>query len=186
MKLFRNPLFLISFFSVIILSSGCEKSGIVEEKTVYSGTGLPMNGSQARPATPSPATGTIDAVYDRSSRLLTYTIKFNGLFRKPLFININGAAEKGYNAYNPFGASPTFVNVYQNNRVNQSGTIAVDSVNATYRNTLYIDGTIIKEGDLLGGRLYVTVHTPNANPALNAATLGFGEIRGQIELKRQD
>jgi hypothetical protein len=182
MKLFRNPLFLISFFAVVILSSGCEKSGIVEEKTLYTGTGLPMNGAQARPATPSPATGTIDASYDRASRSLTYTVKVNGLFRKPVAININGAAEKGYNAYSPAGASPTFVNVYQNNRVNGSGQPVVDSLNGIYRNTLYIDGNIIKEADLLAGRLYITVHTPNANPTLNAATLGFGEIRGQIEL----
>jgi CHRD domain len=181
MKMFRN-LLLLPALSAVLLIASCEKESD-KTRTVFTVVNAPMNGTQARPVTPSPATGSITATYDKSAKTLTYTVKYQNLLRKPLFITLFGPAEKGYNAYSPAAPGPTFLRIAQNFSFNQSGSPALDSLSGTFTASIFIDGTTFNEADVINGRYYITVRTPSAVPALNAATLGFGEIRGQIEFQ---
>lgn len=101
----------------------------------------------------SPATGTAKVSYDKSNKVMTYTVSFSNLTSAPTMGHIHGSAPRGTNApvLFPFKDLPAAT----------SGT-----VNGTA--TL----TEAQENDLLNGLLYFNLHTA-ANPG--------GEIRGQIE-----
>jgi hypothetical protein len=118
-------------------------------------SGLPMTAAQETPATTSTATGTIDVVYNKASKTLNYTVKWQGLTGNVVGFHIHGLAAKGF----PAG-------IFQNFSGYPTGT------SGTFTGTLYFDEVAAKENDLLHGMYYINIHT-----AANTA----GEIRGQIE-----
>lgn len=131
---------------------GCEK----EENNVMVSNGLLLNGSQEVPATPTTGSGIMDAWYDMKNKTLNYAIRWNGLTGPLTGAHIHGAAERGANA-----------------PILQGFTIpaAQAGPNGFFSGSVVVDGVVIKEADLLNGRLYVNLHT---------SRYPGGEIRGQI------
>jgi hypothetical protein len=148
----------LSFIAALFIFPACDADDIFNEN-LYLGNSLPMSGAQEVPAVATSATGTINASYNKLSRILTYSVAFSGLSGNAAAAHIHGTAEAGYNA-----------NVLQS----FSGFPAATS--GSYSGTLYFDGVKLLEEHLLAGRYYVNIHTP-ARPG--------GEIRGQLILTRQ-
>lgn len=117
---------------------------------------LPIEGSQEVPARATSGNGSMDLVYNRELRTLSYTVRWNSLTGPVTIAHIHGTAARGTNAgiLQDWSASIT------------------KAVAGTYTGTVLIDGVVFNEEDLLLGRYYVNIHT-TANPG--------GEIRGQIE-----
>lgn len=151
---------LIFFFSLLACCAvivACEKDN--EDDEVYAKTGLPMNTAQEvpQPVVPSSATGTIDASYSKSTKTLTYKVTWQGLTSDSIRgMHIHGIAGPGF-------AAPILQN-FTGYPLKASGS---------YSGTLFADGTVIKEEDILANQFYVNIHT-KANPA--------GEIRGQLTI----
>lgn len=125
------------------------QTGLVVKK------GLILDGNQLVPAKPNAGNGTLDVVYNKSTKILTYTVKWNSLSGAPNAMHIHGSATAGFNA-----------------AIVQNITGYATAASGTLTGTLLVDGMVIKEIDLLNGGYYFDIHT-----ALNSAG---GEIRGQI------
>jgi hypothetical protein len=119
---------------------------------------LPLDGSQEVPARATSGNGTMDLVYNKDLRTLSYTVRWNSLTGPVSAAHIHGTAARGSNA-----------------GILQDWTSSITkAVAGTYTGTVLIDGVVFNEEDLLLGRYYVNIHT---------ATFPGGEIRGQIEFK---
>lgn len=118
--------------------------------------GLPLTGSQQVPGIVTNAWGTVDVMYNKSTHLLSYFIKWKDLTSVPTGSHIHGTAAKGANA----GIQHDFF-------TNFPKTLAGE-----YSNSVMVDGVKIKEAELLNGLYYFNIHNI-IYPA--------GEIRGQIE-----
>jgi len=150
-------------FNIVIAS--CEQE---LNTTILSNKDVILDGNQVVPAKPSAANGTMDLSYNRSTRILTYTVRWNSLTGVPTAMHIHGPAGVGFaQLINP--AAPTAPYWIQN------FTSFASSQTGTYNGTLLIDGTAVKEDELLRGGYYLDLHT--------AANSVSGEIRGQIIVK---
>jgi len=130
-------------------------------------TGLPIDGLQEVPPKLVAGNGTIDATYNRNLKTLYYTVKWNSLTGAPTTgFGIFGPAGKGFRANGASGMLQAFANF----PAAQAGT---------YSGTVFIDGTVFKEEDLLLGNYYINIPTA-ANPYNAANPALSGEIRGQI------
>lgn len=151
----RNTYRLLSIFVMVALLAGCKDhdigSNIIEQK------GLTLSPAQETAPNLSPATGSADVSYDKTTKKLTYTVTFNNLTGNPTAGHIHGSAARGADAgvLFPFASVPAAT----------SGVI-LGSVTLT----------MAQEEDLLNGLFYFNIHT--------AANKG-GEIRGQIEFYDQ-
>jgi hypothetical protein len=133
----------------------CDKDDDEDDDTVAR-NGLALSGSQEVPVRTVPGSGTADVSYNKSTKLLTFTLNWQALTGIPTGSHIHGVAARGANAgvkYDFFTQLPS-------------------AISGTYSGSVVIDGTQIKEDSLLMGFYYFNIHTA-ANPG--------GEIRGQIE-----
>ena len=154
---------LAGIFSFALVS--CEKEVDLVSNNDLQNYDFALTGSQVVPASSSTAGGTIKGTYDRSEKTYTYTLQWNGLSGNPTAIHFHGVADRGYAAIPiaPLAAYPNgIVQTFYGFKTSPSGT---------YNGTLYVDGSVIKEHDLLAGKFYVDIHT---------AAFPGGEIRGQI------
>ncbi len=126
--------------------------------TILTATALPLDGNQLVPARPGAGNGTMDLAYNKTTRVLTYTVKWNSLSGVPTRIGIHGPAGAGFN-------SAAIQNL-------TSGFTA--AATGTFTGTFLVDGLVVKEADLLRGGFYLVVGT---------AAAATGEIRGQILVK---
>lgn len=152
-------------FSFTLLS--CEKEEDSNNELVNYDFALTANQVVPVPSN-STAGGTIKGTYNRKTKIYSYTLEWNGLSSNIAAIHIHGVADRGFMAIPiaPLAAYPNSIVQTVTGYPNQaSGSVEVN---------LYVDGTVIKEHDLLAGKFYVDIHTVNF-PA--------GEIRGQILLK---
>ena len=156
MRLLKLTALLLSLPLFILIS--CKNSEDIEKENTYYGKALPMSSSQETPPFSSTATGTIDANYNRLSKMLSYKITFSGLSGNATAAHIHGLGEPGIMA----GVLQTF-------------SPFPPATSGTYSGTLFIDGVKFTEEYLLGGRYYMNIHTA-AKPA--------GEIRGQLILTK--
>ena len=145
------------------LLSGCEKwKDIIhkekEKDKVYVAKNLPMSGLQESPQRSTPATGLIDAKYNKKTKTLDFTVKWTELTNIPTGSHIHGPAPKGANA----GIKYDFFDIFPRSR------------SGYFTNSVVVDEIAIKEDSLIKGYYYVNIHT---------ATYPGGEIRGQIEFK---
>ena len=108
-----------------------------------------LDGKSEVPATTSNATGTADLDYDAASKKLSWTVTYSGLSGPATAAHFHGPAEAGKNA----GVAVAIPNA-ASSPVKGEATL-----------------TDAQAADLLGGKLYVNIHTA-ANPG--------GEIRGQV------
>jgi hypothetical protein len=109
-----------------------------------------LNARSEVPPTTSKGMGTFSASLDTSSKVLTYSLTFDGLTGPATAAHIHGPAAKGSNAgvVVPLGSGAPV------SPVNGTATLTQEQIN-----------------DMRGGKYYVNVHT-EANKG--------GEIRGQI------
>ena len=147
-----------------LLLAGCEKWKDIfhkekeKEKKVYSGENLPMSGLQEVPQRETLAKGWIDARYEKESKMLKFTVKWQDLTGIPVGSHIHGVAPKGVNAGIKYDFTP----------------LLPKAVGGTFTNSVVVDGVSIKEDSLLKGYYYINIHTPK---------FPGGEIRGQLEFK---
>ena len=138
----------------LFLISSCTTDKLSDK--ILTAKNLPMDGLQEVPQKMVAANGTMDVVYNKDTRTLSYTIRWNSLSGTIVGSHIHGTASKGFNA-----------------PILQDFTSSIPKVlSGTYSGTALIDGVVLKEEELLMGRYYINIHTP--------ANTG-GEIRGQIE-----
>ncbi|GAB4092279.1 CHRD domain-containing protein [Flaviaesturariibacter terrae] len=160
----RLSLLLLSAATLAAVS--CKKS---PETAIYSGTNLPLNAAQVvpTPATPSTATGSINASYDNGTRTLSYTVNWANTMDSVTSIRVYGPAEAGFQ-----GA------VLQQFPYN---TPAVGTPprrkSGSFSQSLAVDNTVVKESELLAGLYYIQVFTKTSTTV--------PELRGQILLNRQ-
>lgn len=152
----RGTKFLLSFTLVAFLfaSAACTTDKLDDD--IYTVTNLPISGLQEVPQRLTSGNGTMDFVYNKELRTLSYTIRWNSLTGPVVQAHIHGTAQKGVNA-----------GILQDWTSTISKTIA-----GTYTGSVLIDGVVFREEDLFLGRYYVNIHT---------ALYPGGEIRGQIE-----
>ena len=148
---------LTAILSFIIVIASCEQD---LNTTILTNKDVVLDGNQVVPAKPSAANGTMDLSYNRSTRILTYTVRWNSLTGVPTSMHIHGPAGVG------FAQAPTsWVQNFSSFASSQTGT---------FSGTLLVDGIAVKEEELLRGGYYYDLHTA-ASP--------LGEIRGQIIVK---
>ncbi len=117
--------------------------------------GLMLQGAQQVPPVVSAATGTVDVMYNKSTKLLSYFIKWKDLEATPTGSHIHGTATPGANA-------PIQHDFFANFPKTLSGE---------FSNSVIVDEVKIKETELLNGLYYFNIHNV-LHPA--------GEIRAQI------
>lgn len=109
-----------------------------------------LSGAREVPKTDSKGTGKLDATYDTTTKVLTYTLTFDGLSGPATAAHFHGPATRKENAgvLAPIGG--------KNPTSPVMGTLTLTDAQAK---------------DLASGKVYVNIHTA-ANPG--------GEIRGQV------
>jgi hypothetical protein len=151
----RGSKFLLSLAVIGLFAfSSCTTDKLDEEILVANN--LPLDGLQEVPQRLTSGNGTMDIVYNKELRTLSYTVRWNSLTGPVVQAHIHGTAQKGVNA-----------GILQDWTPSIPKTIA-----GTYSGTVLIDGVVFREDELLLGRYYVNIHT---------AVFPGGEIRGQIE-----
>ena len=139
-----------------------------EEETLQNSvdnTDFALTGAQAIPASNSTAGGTIKGTYNKKEKTFTYTLAWNGLSGNITAAHIHGVADRG------FVAIPVAPLAAYANGIVQTITGFTNGPSGSFTGNLYVDGTVVKEHDLLAGKFYVDIHT---------AAFPGGEIRGQI------
>ncbi|RYD93180.1 MAG: CHRD domain-containing protein, partial [Sphingobacteriales bacterium] len=126
----------------------------------YSGNGIALTPQQVvpAPASPSTATGSVDATYDQNARSLSYTVNWSNTVDSATTIRIHGPAEPGY-----AGAVLQSLTPARRKSGSFTGALAVDNI-------------VVKEADLLAGLYYVAVYTKTS--------ASVPELRGQIRVER--
>ena len=114
-----------------------------------------MEGSQEVPAKSTGASGFTDILYNKTTKVLSYTIRWNNLTGPPTGMHFHSPCLRGSNAGVIFS-------------ITGYPAAATGSISGTFT----FDMVTQKEDEFLGGKWYSNVHTA-ANPS--------GEIRGQIE-----
>jgi hypothetical protein len=161
MKTFNRAFLLCSIACVAFLTSCDELSDFldqVKKPETVSKKGLSIDGAQEVPPRDTPAKGTMDVSYDKGTKMLTYSIRWDNLTANPIGSHIHGTAPRGKNA----GVKHDFT------------SLLPKSTSGSFTNSVKVDGVAIKEDSLLSGFYYINIHTP---------TYPGGEIRGQIEFK---
>ena len=171
-----KKIFLATVTSFLVLLSACNNETSTTETTtgedsgtmaddnmsgtasnnVVSKTGIALSSSQEVPVNNSTASGTADVSYNKDNRMLTYTVKWDGLTGEATMAHIHGTAPKGANAGVKHDLSK----------------MLSKSMAGSFSDSVMVDGTNLKEDSLLAGFYYFNIHT--------AKNKG-GEIRGQIE-----
>jgi hypothetical protein len=132
--------------------------------------------------------GTLNAAYNKTTDLLTYTITWDTLTGPPVAIHLHAVADEGMIALpaplGPFGIdsfrvnSSTFIKYVGGiaQRFNFTSGLTRKGI---FSNSLFADGVVIKEEDILAGKYYVDIHT-STNPLF----IAFGQIRAQLIFKQ--
>jgi hypothetical protein len=157
MKLIKLTALPSLLFATLFILSSCVKDADENKVVQYQKSGIVLSGAQEIPANTSTALGTMEVLYRKDTKTLTYKVSWSGLTGPVTAMHIHGQAPSGFAA-----------GVFQGFTV--TGLLASGS----YSGSLLIDGVAIKEENLLNGLYYWNIHT---------ATYGGGEIRGQIRFQ---
>lgn len=160
--------FVVILFTVILFS--CKKN---PAEQIYSSSATLTSGNVV-PAVTTTATGNFVGTYNSRTKTLNYTISWSGLqFPADSIraIHIHGLAGASTNAVSaPFGMYPssgTYQGVAQNITVAAADQKPAGSISSS----LFVDGVVVREEDLLAGQFYIDIHT-KSYPG--------GQLRGQI------
>lgn len=163
-KLKLSALLTLLTLSTLTFSS-CEEDDL-DQEALYQNKTIAMTGAQEVPAVPTTATGNIDAEYSKLTKTLFYTVSWTGLTGPVAAMHIHGLADPGSNA-----------GIVQNIITASNGITTPSATrfgtSGGFQASLYVDGVVIKEADVLAGKFYINIHT---------AQYPNGEIRGQIVL----
>ncbi len=162
MKLLRLTVFSFLFVSVIFSMTSCEKDAEKKKTNEFSRTAIALTGAQETPPNASTASGSMDVLYTKGSKVLSYKVKWENLSDTIVGIHIHGQA--------PTGFAATIVQ----NILTTKNEAGFPFRGGSYTGTLLIDGAKIKEQDLLNGFYYLNIHSK---------TYPAGEIRGQIKFQ---
>ena len=191
-----NKLKLTGLFSLLtaicflIVSCGQDKN----EGPRYSYLNRTLTSSQVVTPTGAANLGTLTGTYDAELHNLTYRVvltKFDSTTAAsgaPTAVHLHALADSGYNAIPSTQFSTGIAQSFT------SGWSLTDSTeipgsspkkytyNYVFNGTLFVDGAVIKEEELLAGKYYIDVHTtkPNFPP-----TGARGTIRGQLIFSSQ-
>lgn len=163
-KLKLSALLALLTLSTLTFSS-CEGDDL-DQEALYQNKTIVMNGAQEVPSVPATALGNIDAEYSKLTKTLFYTVYWSNLTGPVAAMHIHGLADPGANAgivQNIIAAS----NAIATPNATRYGT------SGSFTGSMYVDGVVVKEDDLLAGKFYINIHT---------AAYPNGEIRGQIVL----
>ena len=166
-KLTALPFFVLG--SLIMLSS-CESDAELKKTTDFQKSGIVMSGAKETPAVPSTALGKLDVFYTRETRTLSYTVTWSGLTDSVAAMHIHGLAPEGYAA----GVVQNIVATSNTIFLQKTAGKFTYAKSGTLSGTLLVDGSVIKENDLLNGQYYMNIHT---------SVYPGGEIRGQIRFQ---
>jgi hypothetical protein len=161
MKALKSLLVLIVFSSLLL---GCEKwKDLVhkekdKDKKVYARENLSMSGLQEVPQRETPGNGSLNIHYNKTTKVLKYTVWWDDLTGIPIGSHIHGTAPRGVNA--PIKHDFT--------------ALLPKATSGSFSNSVVVDGVAIKEDSLLLGYYYLNIHTP---------MFPGGEIRGQLEFE---
>ena len=144
------PILAVSFSVLLVAASSCEDDED-DPKPQYSISGT-ATGGQEVPPVETPGNGTVSGNYNSVTNELRYNISWTNVKAAPSMMHFHGPALPGENA-------PPIVNIMNFT----AATTGTASGTATL--------TDAQETDLLNGRWYYNLHTPN-HPA--------GEIRAQV------
>ncbi|MEJ7769363.1 MAG: CHRD domain-containing protein [Chitinophagaceae bacterium] len=156
MKILKKALvFTLIGASAVLVA--CSKDDDDKKTTnIASRNGLVFSPANERPVvTTSTATGTANVSFDKTTKVLTYTLNWSGLSDSLTGSHIHGTSSKEASS----GVKVGF-------------TLPRGSLSGNYSGTAQVDGVLIKEDSLLKGFYYFNLHTKK-NPG--------GEIRAQIE-----
>jgi hypothetical protein len=164
MSKLSSVVFFLAFF--VLLATSCKRE---DSFITASNNNIQLTTAQVVPAVaPSTASGTMKASYDAETHLLSYSFTWTGLSGNPTSMHIHGLADPG------FVATPAPLGSYSNGII-QNITGFTAATTGSREGSLFIDGKVIREADLLAGKYYIDIHTA-ARPA--------GELRGQIVLNQ--
>ena len=91
------------------------------------------------------ATGTMSVSYNNLTKTLTYSVNYSALNTNPTAIHVHGLGSPGFKG--------PHVQVFTSGFTNTSAGVG------TFSNSLFVDGVVIKEEDLLAGQYYIDLHT---------------------------
>lgn len=160
-KLKFTGLFTIVLASAFFISS-CKKS---QDGKLFYVNAAPLTAAQVVPASGATSEGTIDAVYDNKTKVLSYTVSWKNLLDTATNLRVHGLADAGAIAVSPYANG-----IIQSFTRTSTPAVSVQKT-ATFKATLFIDGIVLKEEDLLAGKYYIVLYT-KAKPG--------GELRGQL------
>lgn len=167
MKLIKLTALTSLLFVLVFSMTSCEKNAEKRTTTDYEKTGIIMSGAQETPAVPSTALGTMDVLYSKETRTLSYKVTWSGLTDSVSLMHIHGLAPTGFAA----GVVQTIVGASNSIFPQKTSGKYTFLKSGTISGVLLADGVAVKEQDILNGVYYMNIHTP-AYPG--------GEIRGQI------
>jgi hypothetical protein len=176
MQLLKLTVLSSLLFALAISFTSCEPETEIRKTLEYSKTAIPMTGAQeAAPFNVSPAIGSLDVYYNKTTKILTYKFTWQGLTDTITGIHIHGLAPVGYNA-----------GIVQNILINGTKNEALFPFRGgTFTGTFNVDGVVVKEENLLNGFYYLNIHTQGIVPGLAPPNNRYtgGEIRGQIKFQ---
>jgi hypothetical protein len=172
-----NKLKLMGLVGIFALSGfflqSCEKDG--DQTRLFINDTIRLTGAQSVPPNALTGTGTMRASYNRETKTLNYIINWTNLTDSVRAIHIHGLADAGFIALPaPSGMYPN--GIVQNNT---TGFQLTSARNGSFAGSLFVDGTVIRETDLLAGKFYVDIHTKTAP----YTPTGQAEVRGQITFR---
>lgn len=157
------------FMSTLVMVS-CEPDAELRKTTDFSKTGIALTSAQETPPVSSSATGSLDVFYSKGSKTLVYTVNWTGLTDSVEGMHIHGVAPTGFAA----GIVQNIVATSSTIFPQKTAGKFTFAKSGKLSGTLLVDGSLIKENDLLNGFYYVNIHT---------ASFPGGEIRGQIRFQ---
>jgi hypothetical protein len=139
----------------VLLTTGCDKDDDADNNVVAF-RNIALSGANEVPAVTSAGSGTFEGTYDRTTKVLTYTLRWS--------LGDPAATTVGMHFHGPAERTES-----KGIRVPITG-FPTGSTNQTYSSaTPALDAT--QEEELLNGKWYVNIHS---------STVPGGELRGQL------
>jgi CHRD domain len=140
--------------AVVLVLSACAQGSMGSSATQTMTVTASLNGASEVPPVNTAGTGTLQGTFDKTSKMLTWTVSYSGLTGPATAAHFHGPAAPGTNAGVVVNASPAGPPA---NPITGSATL-----------------TDAAAAQLLAGSLYFNIHTDANKP---------GEIRGQVAVK---
>jgi hypothetical protein len=164
MKLIKLTALTSLLFVFVLGMTSCEKNAEKKKTTDYEKKGILLTSAQEIPANTSTAIGIMDVSYSKETRILTWSVTWSGLTGPVTLMHIHGLAPAGF-------ATGVVQNIITASNGLATPNPTLYPATGKFSGTTLVDGSIIKEADLLNGLYYMNIHTA-VNPG--------GEIRAQI------